>query len=387
MPDTTPTFYVGNLGRPMPSKSWEFYFLAVIKGEKKGFIASFLRYILWIFSYPFRLLVAFRNFAFDHGWVRSYYPPVPLVISIGNITAGGTGKTPVTLMIAQEFKEKIPMAILSRGYRSQAEKFCAPIFLNKNRGVVHPASLCGDEPYLLSDNLPDAYVIVGKDRHLASKMAARFGAQVILLDDGMQHRKIARDLEVVVLDLLDPFGQGYFLPRGLLREGVDSLARADLIILNHAHDHSRFEAIKRQISQSTSAPVVATEMAVIDVLDLQGKTVGSLQGKKVGIFCGIAHPEYFRKTITEMGANIVGEHFFADHDSLNLNDLQYFGKECLAFGAELLVCTEKDRVKISDPVELCLPIGWVKTKLKVVEGISHWNSFIDRAKTTLRMKI
>ncbi|MGK5594280.1 MAG: tetraacyldisaccharide 4'-kinase [Parachlamydiaceae bacterium] len=368
------------------SKSWEFYFLSIIKGEKKGFLAAVVRWVLLLLSYPFKCLVSLRNVAFDHGWLRSYYPPVPLVISIGNITAGGTGKTPVTLMIAEEFKNKVPLAILSRGYRAQAEKFCAPIFLNKSKGVIHPASLCGDEPYLLADNLPDAFIIVGKDRYMASKMAARFGAQVILLDDGMQHRKIARDLEVVVLDLLDPFGQGYFLPRGLLREGVSSLARADLIILNHAEDHARFEAIKRQISQSTSAPVVATKMATVDVLNLQGKSVGSLDGKKVGIFCGIAHPEYFRKTIQATGAMIVGEHFFPDHDALNLNELQSFGKECLAFDAELLVCTEKDRVKISDPVELCLPICWVKSKLKVIEGEAHWNSFIDRAKMTLRMK-
>lgn len=371
----------------MASKRWEFYFLAVIKGEKRGFLASILRQILWILSCPFRCIVLFRNFAFDHGWFKRYYPPVPLVISIGNITAGGTGKTPVTLMIAEEFKEKVPLAILSRGYRSQAEKFAAPLLLNKKRGVIHPASLCGDEPYLLAENLPDAFVIVGKDRHLASNMAARFGAKLILLDDGMQHRKIARDLEVVVLDLLDPFGQGYFLPRGLLREGIGSLARADLIILNHAHDRARCDAIKREISQSTSAPVVATTMIVTDVLDLFGKPLIPLAGKKVGIFCGIAHPEYFRKTVEEMGASVVSEYFFPDHDQLDLNELQHFSKESLALDADVLVCTEKDRVKISDPIDLGLPIGWVKTKLQVIEGLGNWNSFIERAKISLQMQV
>lgn len=371
----------------MSSKNWEFFFLSVIKGEKRGFLPSFLRWILWVFSCPFRCLVAFRNFAFDHGWFRSYYPPVPLVISIGNITAGGTGKTPVTIMIAEELQEKVSLAILSRGYRSQAEKASSPILLNKKRGVLHPASLCGDEPCLLAENLPDAFVIVGKDRHLGSKMAARFGAQVILMDDAMQHRKIARDLEVVVMDLLDPFGQGYFLPRGLLREGMTSLARADLIILNHAHDRSRFEAVKRQISHTTSAPVVATEMVVVELFDLSGASLGSLHNRKVGIFCGIAHPDYFRKTVEDMGAKIVGEHFFPDHDAIDLNDLQKFGKECLEKGADLLVCTEKDRVKISDPLDHSLPIGWVKMKLKVVEGVGHWKEFIDRAKTTLKIKV
>lgn len=371
----------------MPSKSWEFYFLSLIKGQRKGVLSSILCWFLWVLSCPFQVLVACRNFAFDHGWFRSYYPPVPLVISIGNITAGGTGKTPVTLMIAEEFHTKVSLAILSRGYRSQAEKFSTPVLLNKKRGILHPASLCGDEPCLLADNLAEALVIVGRDRHLASNMAARYGAQVILMDDGMQHRKIARDLEVIVLDLIDPFGQGYFLPRGLLREGMSSLARADLIILNHAYDRSRFEAVRRQISQKTSAPVVATEMVVIEIYDLYSKPLGSLKGKKVGIFCGIAHPEYFRKTVEEMGATIVGEYFFPDHDTLDLDDLQSFGKECLAHQADLLVCTEKDRVKISEPLDYLLPIGWIKSKLKVVEGIHHWNSFIDRAKTTLKIKV
>lgn len=371
----------------MSSKNWEFFFLSVIKGEKRGFFPALLRYILWIFSCPFRWLVSFRNFAFDHGWFRSYYPPVPLVISIGNITAGGTGKTPVTIMIAEELQEKVSLAILSRGYRSQAEKSSSPILLNKKRGVLHPASLCGDEPCLLAENLPNAFVIVGKDRHLGSKMAARFGAQVILMDDAMQHRKIARDLEVVVMDLLDPFGQGYFLPRGLLREGMKSLARADLIILNHAHDRDRFEAVKRQISHTTSAPVVATEMVVVELFDLSGEPLGSLHRRKVGIFCGIAHPDYFRKTVQEMGAQIVGEFFFPDHDAIDLNDLQQFGKECLERGADLLVCTEKDRVKICDPLDHSLPIAWVKTKLKVVEGVGHWREFIERAKTTLKIKV
>ena len=107
-------------------------------------------------------------------------------------------------------------------------------------------------------------------------------------------------------------------------------------------------------------------------------------GKKVGIFCGIAHPEYFRKTVEEMGAQVVSEYFFPDHDQLDLNELQRFSKESLALDADVLVCTEKDRVKISDPINLGLPIGWVKTKLQVTEGLGNWNSFIERAKISLQ---
>ena len=112
---------------------------------------------------------------------------------------------------------------------------------------MHPASFCGDEPYMLAQNLPKAFVFVGKDRHKTSSMAAKAGAQLILLDDGMQHRRLARDFDLVVLDSYDPFGQGYFLPRGFLREGMQSLSRADLIILNHVYDHAKFLELRQQI--------------------------------------------------------------------------------------------------------------------------------------------
>lgn len=370
----------------MAIKYLEFYFLSVIKGQKRGIIASLLRFILLLLSCPFRVGVACRNWLFDHGWFRSYIPPVPLVISIGNITAGGTGKTPVTLLIGEAFHNKVNLAILSRGYRSLAEKSSVPILLHRSRGISHPASICGDEPYLLSEHLPEAQVIVGRDRYQSSKMAARLGAEVLLLDDGMQHRGIARDLEVVVMDLYDPFGQGYFFPRGLLREGKKALARADLIVLNHAHARESFEKTKRQISHTTSAPVVGTQLMVEGVFSLRADEIKILPGMKVGIFCGIAHPEYFRSTVVGLGAVIVDELFFPDHDALDLELLLPFAELCKSKGAEILLCTEKDRVKISDPGDFKLPVGWVKTRLEVTDGKEHWSAFMDRAKTILKIK-
>lgn len=359
---------------------WELYLLSIIKGKRKGFFASLLKFHLWLLSIPFGIVVTLRNWLFDKGWLRSYMPPVPLVISVGNITTGGTGKTPATLMIAGEFERDVQLAILSRGYRSQAERLSVPLVLSKAKGEMHPASLCGDEPYLLAENLPSAYVIVGKDRFQSSKTAARLGADVILLDDGMQHRGIARDFEVVVMDLIDPFGQGYFLPRGLLREGKRALSRADLIILNHLHDFERFEQVKRQISSATSAPVVGTRLEVIGCFDAQGGKIDNIQGKKVGIFCGIAHPEYFRDTIDKLGAEVVDEWFFPDHDALDLEKLLPFGRKCREKGAELLLCTEKDYVKLSGPHVGGLPTCWVKARLQVVEGAEQWKKFIEQAK-------
>ena len=240
-------------------KHIEIYYLDLVTGKRKGFLAWLLKILLLPISWIYQFFVACRNWAFDRGWVRRYTPPVPVVISIGNIVAGGTGKTPVTYLLAKEFYDEVPLAILARGYRSKAENLSAPIVLSRGQGPMHPASYCGDEPFMLAQNLPKSFVFVGKDRHKASNMAAKAGVKLILLDDGMQHRRLARDFEVVVMDALDPFGQGYFLPRGLLREGLKSLSRADLIVLNHVYDHSRFIALRQKIARYTTAPVRGNE--------------------------------------------------------------------------------------------------------------------------------
>lgn len=368
-------------------KHIEIYFIEVVTGKRKGMISSILKGLLLLLSWLYKLGVACRNWAFDHGWARKYTPPIPVVISIGNIVAGGTGKTPVTLMIAQEFYDKCPLAILSRGYRSQAEKLSTPVVLSRGQGPMHPATYCGDEPFMLSQNLPNAFVFVGKDRHKASNMAAKAGVQLILLDDGMQHRSLSRDFEIVVMDAYDPFGQGYFLPRGLLREGMRSLSRADLIILNHVHDHQRFIATRQKIARYTTAPVVGTRTEVSQIFDLQDKPVDSIKGKKAGIFCGIAHPDYFCKTVREEGAEIVGQLVVADHGDYDPEKLVDYAQFCLKKGADILICTEKDRVKLVESLELPLPVVWVKMKLTFVEGQTLWHAFIDRAKADLARRM
>lgn len=363
-------------------KKLEVYFFELIQGQKKGFLALSIKIFLHFLSWFYQLLISCRNWAFDRGYFKPYDAPVPLVISVGNIVVGGTGKTPVTLMLAREFYDDFPIAILSRGYRSRAEYLPSPITLSHGNGPLHPASFCGDEPYLLAQNLPKAHVFVGKNRHLSSNLAAKAGAQLILLDDGMQHRQLARHLEVIVINALDPFGQGYFLPRGLLRESVTSLARADLIILNHVHEKEQFEAVKNEIIKFTKAPLMGTKMEVEKVLNLDGCPV-ELQGKKVGIFCAVAHPEYFHCTVKNLGTEIVGQTYIPDHLTFKDDKLIPFCKDCQAHGAEWILCTEKDVVKLDKSVLKDLPIAWVKMRLVIVEGENHWKNFTENAKVEL----
>ena len=369
----------------MKQKSWELFYLRVIRKHEKGIVPFFLRFFLWLLTFPYRLAVRVRNFAYDKGWLSRYTPPTPLVISIGNLVVGGAGKTPVTLMIAEAFYLEFPLAILARGYRSESERLTSPIVVCRGQGPTHPATYAGDEAYLMAENLPKSIVVVGRNRRESSSLAAKMGAKLILLDDGMQHRRVQRDKEVVVMDLNDPWGLGYFLPRGLLREGKSGLKRADLIVLNHTGDHKAFEKLKIEISKVTSAPVVGTIVEVVGVFDLANRPI-ALKGHKVGVFCGIAHPEYFVKTVKSLHAEIVGEHFLGDHHGLSLETLLAYSHKMRSVGADFLLCTEKDKVKLSGSLDESLPIAWVKMKLKVVEGKSDYDAFIAKGREVLKVQ-
>jgi tetraacyldisaccharide 4'-kinase len=363
-------------------KKIEIYIKQVICGQRKGLTVYLVKAALRPLSWGYRLLMLCRNFLYDRGWMRRYIPPVPLVISVGNIVAGGTGKTPVTLLLARAFYERFELSILSRGYRSKVEKLEMPILLCEREGPIFPASYCGDEPYLFAQRFPKAIVIVGGDRKKASFLAAKAGAQVILLDDGMQHRRLARDFDIVVVDVRDPFGQGYFLPRGFLREDRHSLARAHLIILNHVTDQEQFLAAKTQLSPYTSVPMVGVRGEVIAIQDLKGQ-VCDIKDQLIGMFCAIAHPDYFKNTLEQEGGIVVDEYILADHDEIKERNLAHFALICLKKGAKYLVCTEKDRVKLSDQLTIALPVLWVQQELRVTVGQEEWQAFLQQAEAKI----
>lgn len=364
-------------------KKLELYLKDVVRGRKKGIISLLIKAILLPLSWIYGLGVYFRNRLYEKGWMRRYVPPVSLVISVGNIVAGGTGKTPVTLLLAGAFYERFTVAILSRGYRSKVEKLDAPILLCEGHGPTFPASYCGDEPYLFAQRLPKSIVIVGGNRKKASFLAAKVGAQAIFLDDGMQHRRVARDFDVVVVDVGDPFGLGYYLPRGFLRDDIGSLARAHLIILNHIQDHEQFVNVKMQLKSYSSAPVIGTKGHVIAIRDLKGQEIAMPEEKKVGMFCAIAHPEYFRRTLEQEGFQVMSEYVLADHDTIQNKELEQFAHASLKAGASWLICTEKDRVKLQDDLNLPLPILWVQLDLRIVAGQEEWQNFLKQAEAKI----
>lgn len=359
--------------------SWQTRFLDLISGKQQDVLSKCMRALLRVSSWGFRLIVSCRNWAFKRGVFKTHTSSVPLVISIGNIVTGGTGKTPTTLLLAEALSENATVAILSRGYRSQAESLPSPVILCQGRGPEFKAEYCGDEPYLLAKRIPQAHIIVGKDRRAASRLAERAGAHVLLLDDGMQHRRLARHFDLVVVDALNPFGHGYLLPRGLLRESPHALERANLIVLTHIGSHAHFRDACAQLAPYTSAPMVGTRLELEKIW--QGQTqLKELSGRRIGLFCGIAHPERFLETVQRLGANVVAHHFYPDHCNFELSSLKDFADECASKGAELLVCTEKDYVKLEGIFCHALPLVWLQMRMIVVENQENWMNFIKNAK-------
>lgn len=364
-------------------ESWHDLYLNIIQKKHRGIFSTCLRGILLFLSWLFQGIVTARNWTYDKKIFPIHRCPIP-VISIGNITAGGSGKTPTTLLLARLFHPHLPIAILSRGYHSPAEKLNQPLILSKGSGPLCPAAYCGDEPYLLSKNLPEAWVIVGKDRIAASKIASEGGVKLILLDDGMQHRKLARDLEVVTINAKNPFGLGYSLPRGLLREKLSSLKRANLIILNNIQDHSHFIALKKQVTPFSSAPVVGSQIQTLGIWSEEKDIAAKIKNKKVAIFCAIAHPEQFQATVQKNGAIPVAKQFLPDHQKFEIDQLKLFAKESQKLGAEWIICTEKDFVKLPQISDLALPIAWLQIELCITEGNPHWENFLTSAKNLIK---
>ena len=330
--------------------------LEIIRGERK---APLVMAGLAGLSVFYRSIIAARNLAYDRGWFSSAQLPA-VVVSVGNIVVGGTGKTPLVHLLASELQEKTGLAILTRGFRSQIEKCGEVKKISSKNGPLFPAEECGDEPYFLAQKTK-ASIWVGPDRIASGRSAIGEGANCLILDDGMQHRRLKRDFEIVMIDGMDPFSNERFLPWGLLRDSPKRLQSADLIVVTHAQN----KEVQKQLKRFTKAPIVATQIEV-------KKTDFP---KKVGVFCGIGKPDRFLQTVRDLKSKIVNTLILQDHGSLQKGQLQTFAEQCRDQGAEAILCTEKDFVKITS--DACLKIIPVEIQLKIIAGQEHWDQLIE----------
>jgi tetraacyldisaccharide 4'-kinase len=333
-------------------------------GQTHGACASVARFALRLASFPYALTVRLRNRLYDSGWRPTYKVEVP-VVSVGNLTVGGTGKTPIVEMLGRWFRQRgVRTVVLSRGY-----------------GATDGAN---DEALVLEDNLPDVPHLQGPDRvELARLAQSELGCQLVILDDGFQHRRLARDLDVVLIDSTHPFGGGWMLPGGLLREPVRAVSRAHLVVLTRC-DHADLEArrqIRAHIAQfAGSVPWVDVRFAPRDLLQAghAPEPVLRIRGIKVVAFCGIGNPEAFRRTLTELGAAVVGFRSFPDHYNYSRNDVSQLVHWVAAERPQAVLTTQKDWVKIRLETLADVPLLAVRIEAQVTAGQDQLESALSR---------
>jgi len=331
----------------------------LMSGRNRGAVPALARAGLSVASLGYEFAVEWRNRKFDRGvGVRQAGIPV---VSVGNLTAGGTGKTPVVALLANHFRRwGVNVALLSRGYKSLPEiRSCEG---NDEARVLD--RLCRGVPHLQR-----------ADRIAAAAEAVdRYGSELLILDDGFQHRRLARDLDLVLIDATNPFGYGRLLPRGLLREPIDSLRRADLILLTRADavPPGRKRLIVEAIREVAPRPaVVEIAFPATGLLNASGdkRSVETLEETPLLAFCGIGNPDGFAATLGGAGLRPTEMVAFPDHHHYGLADLERLSRRAHAYGVAAAVTTLKDLVKIrSDalPGPSPVPLWAVETGCEVV---------------------
>jgi tetraacyldisaccharide 4'-kinase len=301
--------------------------------------------LLRFLSLPYGAAVALRNHLYDRGFLLQAKLPCP-VISVGNLTVGGTGKTPTVVLLASFLKEHgCRPAVLSRGYGGRA-KAAVNVVSDGNRLLLGWRE-AGDEPVLIAEALPEIPVLTGAKRFLTGKVAVeRFGADILILDDAFQHRSIFRNLDIVLIDAAHPFGNGYLLPRGPLREPPADLRRAD-ILLRTGEDAGDAAPLRE-------APFLPAFRGIHRPRELVEAGTGrvsppaTLRGQKICAFAGIGSPDNFRRGLTALGAEVVSFRTFPDHHPYTPSDIEALRRIAKKSDASLIVTTEKDGVRLSD---------------------------------------
>lgn len=293
----------------------------------------------------YSLAITIRNFLYDSG-ILAVRRLACSVISIGNITVGGTGKTPAAIMIAGLLKEHgYRPAVLSRGYGGKGKDIKV---VSDGRQIFGCAYEAGDEPHVIARAVK-VPVVTSPDRYAAGLHATgRLGADVLVLDDAFQHRSLHRDINIALLDAARPFGNGFLLPRGPLREGPASLERADLVVLTRSDSGpvSVIERLKAEFPSKTFMRARHEPESIVECASGASHPVTFISGKKVAAFCGIAQPGSFRRLIENLGAEVVFFEEFKDHHSYTPGDVDRLREASRAAAAEMVLTTEKDFTKL-----------------------------------------
>ena len=338
--------------------------------------------LLALFSQLYGLGVRFRQLAYKRGLFKQKRLP-GFVLSIGNLTAGGTGKTPAVVMLGKwALAQGYHVAILSRGYGGQYTTEVLEV--SDGERIKADPRESGDEPYLLAKELYGIPILISKKRFFAGSFAHRmFGTEFFILDDGFQHLPLKRDLDLVLLDAIRPFGNGHLLPWGPLREPVDQLVRADAaIVTRFGTQGSRGGALDFLKREFPAIPAFCADhvpdRVVFPHLN-EAHEPGFLRGKRVLAFAGIAQPEEFRDTLVRVGADIAYFKGFRDHYRFKRDEIQALIQMKDELGAQYLITTEKDWVRIPPEASEYADMAYLRINFILVSGQDDFFKMVNSA--------
>lgn len=356
-----------------------------------GLLRSYLEYargkkahFLWKCLNPSHFLARFyvnlRNAAYDRGILESVEPPLP-VISIGNLCHGGTNKTPTVEYFAKRFMDSgLDVGIISRGYGGASKE---PLFVGEDEQSRN-RTVTGDEPLLLADRLPNAKIVVSADRMRGISLLAELGAQIVVADDAFQHRRMGRDVDIVLVDATCPLGNGLMMPAGILRDPPESLKRADFVILTKVDQvaSDELDETQRLITQWVPVEKLFTARLKLDswcLIDDDERSLHETQPKaKLFAFSAIGNPDSFHRSLELMGVTVVGSRVYRDHHPFSPKDLKELTAEALQSGAEAFVCTEKDLHNLPENVSLALPVWVPRISVGLDEEGRLWRGVIEK---------
>src|SRR5271154_6713120 len=373
-----------------------FFLEVVIFEERHDFRAKLTRTVLFGGSKVFQVAVKVRRWLYNIRILRDKTLGVQ-VIAIGNLTVGGTGKTPVVEKFARELRDAgRNVAILSRGYRSKPLPFHTwllnKIFLREDqnpprvvsdgKSLLLDSEMAGDEPYMLASNLRDVVVLVDKDRVKSGRYAIeKFGCDTLLLDDGFQYWHLrGRRHDVVLIDRRQPFGNEHLLPRGTLREPHKHLARAHTIFITKS-DGNTSELRERIAQYNPTAPIIECihrPLYFEDVFTGERKGLELLAGKKVASLSGIAQPESFEQSLVKLGSELVYSKRFADHHRFTQQEILNAINRAKKRQAEIIITTQKDAVRFPKIDRRDLAICFIRVEIKIISGASDFQDCVRK---------
>ena len=376
----------------------EQYFIETIREQRRGPLDMLVNGILFLISRVYRRIVLFRLWLYDNRVIRNRAIGC-LVISIGNLTCGGTGKTPVVEIFAKTLNKKgRKVAVLSRGYRSRDRSFLdklrkkfsskkkevPPRVVSDGKNLLLNSITAGDEPYMLASNLKEVAVLVDKDRVKSGLYAIEeFQRDTLILDDGFQYLNLKSHINILLVDSTMPFDNHHVLPRGLMREPVTNITRADYIFLTKSDGSPKLRHLKNFIRRhNRRAEIIECchrPKYLEDVFQRgQQFPLTWLKGKRTASLSAIANPASFNSFLLQNGAELVLKRHFADHHRYRQQEMIDFINDAKAAGAEVIMTTEKDAVRMPRLDRLDIPILFLRIEIDILNGQENFDQCISR---------